>query len=135
MGSCISLMRAQATGAIPLTSRELNSAIGETAQYDIGPELPGEDIDEHGQPSMSYKSIKKDSAKKARWVQKVIDAFAAGAVPRQKEMLDSYRHRMMMWAQKKIQLACRGTRLAFAVSLMNHPANFMIIEYCTDRGK
>ena len=78
--SCISLMKAQAMGAIPLTSRYPRSALKETCgTFDLGPVWPSE----HWPPAASSSSS--SASWVTRWADAVVDAVqleaAGGTLP------------------------------------------------------
>mmetsp|Transcript_28630 Transcript_28630/g.64874 ORF Transcript_28630/g.64874 Transcript_28630/m.64874 type:complete len:796 (-) Transcript_28630:52-2439(-) len=81
--SSISLMRAQAMGAIPITSRFLDSALNETAGiFDLGPPA---------QPGLIGKN--------PEWLQQWIDAVVEAS--NHAERYSEHRKRMKEWARKK----------------------------------
>eukprot|EP00929_Paragymnodinium_shiwhaense_P014139 TRINITY_DN122017_c0_g1_i1.p1 TRINITY_DN122017_c0_g1~~TRINITY_DN122017_c0_g1_i1.p1 ORF type:complete len:481 (+),score=66.68 TRINITY_DN122017_c0_g1_i1:202-1443(+) len=95
--SCISLMRAQALGAIPVTSRHLESAVPETAVWDIGPTsaLHWKD-DASGASQSGYLPMSANATAAAEWAEVVIDAMRVPPVE-----LMQHRAKMMEWAATK----------------------------------
>ncbi|KAG7389404.1 hypothetical protein PHYBOEH_007514 [Phytophthora boehmeriae] len=81
--SCISLMKAMASGAIPITSRYPNSALPETVgDYDLGPR------------ALQAHSIPEDPEWYELWIRCIIDAV------RDEQQATTLRHRMKRFARK-----------------------------------
>ncbi|KAE8912164.1 hypothetical protein PF005_g5379 [Phytophthora fragariae] len=82
--SCISLMKAMATGAIPITSRFPASALPETVdEFDLGPR------------ALQQKTIVDDPEWMELWIQSIVDAV------RDEQQATTVRHRMKRFARKK----------------------------------
>ncbi|KAG7387615.1 hypothetical protein PHYPSEUDO_013865 [Phytophthora pseudosyringae] len=84
--SCISLMKAMANGAIPITSRFPVSALPETVDdFDLGPR------------ALQHHSINKDPEWLELWIQSIVDAV------RNEQQATTVRHRMKRFARKKFR--------------------------------
>ncbi|KAG1691586.1 hypothetical protein DVH05_026881 [Phytophthora capsici] len=82
--SCISLMKAMANGAIPITTRFPASALPETTEvFDLGPE------------ALQQSSIGDDSEWLERWIQSIVEAV------HNTQETTTIRHRMKRFARKK----------------------------------
>lgn len=93
--SCISLMRAQALGAVPITSGHIHSALPETSRWDMGPSPSLAWIDPaSGLPRVGYLDIAHNASLQEEWLAALIRAMQ---LPQ--ETLESYRERMTSWAK------------------------------------
>uniref|UniRef100_H3HC89 protein O-GlcNAc transferase n=1 Tax=Phytophthora ramorum TaxID=164328 RepID=H3HC89_PHYRM len=82
--SCISLMKAMANGAVPITSRFPASALPETVgEYDLGPR------------ALQQNSVEDDPEWLELWIRSIVDAV------RDEQQALTVRHRMKRFARKK----------------------------------
>lgn len=82
--SCITSMKAQALGAIPITSRFADSGVPETTVYDLGP-------DPHG------KRMDNDQALLSEWTQRVLDAARRNDLQPMREEMKAWARQTYSW--------------------------------------
>ena len=84
----VSLMKAQALGAIPITSRHYNSTLPElTGRFDLGPLMPS------SSPRRNAR-IENDKQWQREWADAVVTAATSSSSD-----LSKHRKAMMQWAQ------------------------------------